>query len=112
MLAIARNAKVAATGTYFAWTVIFNPRHACAERVTWSVRVSVCHHAQRDNERVIPKGSVLHRLDFKFGDFRKSNVFESYGVKTKLLLFNIGSPPLDFVAVSALRRHAINGRRV
>ena len=41
-----------------------------------------CNHAQRDNERAIPKGSVLYRLDFEFGDFRKSNAFESYGVKT------------------------------
>ena len=44
----------------------------------------LCNHAQRDNERVIPKGSALYRLDFRFGDFRKSNAFNSYGVKTKL----------------------------
>ena len=43
-----------------------------------------CNHAQRDNERAIPKGSALYRLDFKFADFRKSNAFHSYGVKTKL----------------------------
>ena len=32
----------------------------------------------------MPKGLALHRVDFKFADFCKSNAFESYGVKTKL----------------------------
>ena len=64
---------------------VINPRRACAARATVLgpfVCLSVCyhvfcHHAQRDNEIAISKGSALHRLDFKFGDFRKSNAFES-----------------------------------
>ena len=63
-----------------------------------------CNHAQRDNERaMIPRGSALHRLDFKIGDFIKSNVFESYGVKTiQYAIF----PPPDFVAVSVYTAEA------
>ena len=72
--------------------LIINPRRACAARVTVLgpfVCLSVCllprflpPRATRQRNRDI-KGSALHRLDFKFGDFRKSNAFESYGVKTK-----------------------------
>ena len=32
---------------------------------------------------MIPTGSVLHWLEFKKGNFRKSTAFKSYGVKTK-----------------------------
>ena len=78
---------------------IINPRRACAARVTvlglsfhLSVRLSVClsvcyhvfcHYVQQGGQKAIPTGSVLHWLDFKNGDFRKSTAFKSYGVKTK-----------------------------
>ena len=56
--------------------------------VCHSVRPSVCYHvfchyAQQGSQKAIPTGSVPHWLDFKKGDFRKSTVFKSYGVKTK-----------------------------
>ena len=74
---------------------VFNPRRACAARVTVlvlsfcpSVRLSVCYHVfchyvQQGGEKAIPTGSVPHWLDFKKGDFHKSTAFKSYGVKTK-----------------------------
>ena len=54
---------------------------------TWFVcvrlSVTIFSATTRDNKKAMPKGSVLHWLDFKCGDFRKSTVFERYGVKTK-----------------------------
>ena len=78
---------------YSIWLI--NPRRACAARVSvlglsfcLSVRPFVClsvfcHYAQQGGQKAIPTGSVPHWLDFKNGDFRKSNVFKSYGMKTK-----------------------------
>ena len=53
-----------------------------------SVRPSVCYHvfchyAQQGGQKALPTGSVPHWLEFKKGNFRKSTVFKSYGVKTK-----------------------------
>ena len=70
---------------------LFNPRRAYAARVTVLgpfVCLSVClsvttFSATMYNKRTIPKGSVLHWLYFKFGEFRKSTVFQTYGVKTE-----------------------------
>ena len=71
--------------------MIFNPRSACAARVTvlglcvcLFVCLSVCYHvfchyAQRDGQKAIPMGSVPHWLYFR--DFDKNAAFESYGVK-------------------------------
>ena len=82
---------ISAVGLYS----VVNPRRACAARVTvLSLSVCLfyhvfCHHAHRDNKRAIEYNlyqKVQHYtgLIYVFGDFRKSNAFESYGVKTKL----------------------------
>ena len=59
---------------------------------TWSVSVSVClsvttfsatKRNKTTNDTIMFSSSVLHWLDFKFGEFRKSTAFQSYGMKTK-----------------------------
>ena len=75
---------------------IFNPRSACATRVTilglcvcLSVCLSVClrlfsHYMLRGGLRAIPTTSVLQGNEKYCGDFAETTAFERYGVKTSV----------------------------
>ena len=73
---------------------LINPRRACARVTVVGLCVCVCvcvcvclsvttfsPTSCIKMAKKICTASLLHKLDFKTGDFRKSTVFKSYGVK-------------------------------